>query len=719
MLLAIFDLTIPLKNPVLQFSLILFIILFAPILFNKIRIPYLIGLIIAGALIGPHGFNLMLRDSSIILYGTVGLLYIMFLAGIEIDYNDFRKNTTKSFLFGLFTFIIPMCVGYFIGMYVLKFQLYSTLLLSSMFATHTLLVFPIISKFGIARNRAVGVAVGGTIITDTLALLVLAIVADITKGNYTNEYWLRLGISIAIFASIIIYVFPIICRWFFKNYSDRIAQYIFVLAMVFLGAFLAQAAGVEAIIGAFLTGLTLNRLIPRTSALMNRIEFVGNALFIPIFLIGVGMLIDYKAFLKDFETIKVGVIMTIAATFSKLSVAWLAQKFFGYTKNERRLIFGLINAHVAATLAVVLIGYSIILNQDEINAALLVGKVIEPIRLLNDSVLNGTILMILVTCTHASFVAQRGARKIALEEGTLTNITEGKDEEKILLPISNQTNIQELINLSNCIKSKNNKHGVYALNIVNTDDPNSSDKKAVKLLDTATTIAAATDCNLQKLLRYDLTLSNGIANVVKEQRITDIVLNLVHHSLEDEFLGNTIDNLLKKSDATTIIYKSLQPLSTIKRNIVVVPENAENEAGFPFWINKIWNMAHNTNLKTIIYAPNQTMSTIKEIQKKQSIDAEFKEFQNFSDFLVLSREIKPDDMLSFVLSRKGTTSYNEDMMKVPSYLHQYFSSNNFILIFPFQSVVNDSSTNYKIVSMVDPIEKIDDIGKSIASLFKK
>ncbi|MFN3800952.1 cation:proton antiporter [Belliella pelovolcani] len=266
-----FDTSLPLTNPVLKFLLILIIILFAPIILNKIKISHLLGLIIAGAVIGPNGFNLMQRDSSIILSGTAGLLYIMFLAGLEIDLADFKKNSKKSIVFGLYTFIIPMLLGTLSGLYILNFSIYTSILLASMFASHTLIAYPLISKLGVAKNKAVNITVGGTMITDTLALLVLAVIVGMTTGEVNTEFWVKLSLSITVFALVVMLLFPMIGRWFFKRYDDNVSQYIFVLVMVFLGAVLAEIAGIEAIIGAFLAGLALNRLIPHTSPLMNRI----------------------------------------------------------------------------------------------------------------------------------------------------------------------------------------------------------------------------------------------------------------------------------------------------------------------------------------------------------------------------------------------------------------------------------------------------------------
>ncbi|HMQ07018.1 MAG TPA: cation:proton antiporter [Saprospiraceae bacterium] len=707
------DFSLPLTNPVLKFLLILVIILFAPILLNKIKIPHLLGLIIAGAVIGPNAFHIMDRDSSIILSGTAGLLYIMFLAGLEIDLAEFKKNSGKSIVFGLYTFLIPMGLGISTSYYLLGFPIYTSILLASMFASHTLIAYPIASKLGVIKNRAVNITVGGTMITDTLALLVLAVIVGITTGEVNNDFWIKLSVSILIFALVVMIGFPILARRFFKKYDDNVSQYIFVLVMVFLGAVLAEIAGIEAIIGAFLAGLALNRLIPHTSPLMNRIEFVGNAIFIPFFLIGVGMLIDYRAFFKDIETIKVAIAMSVIATVSKFSAAWLTQKTFGYTKDERSLIFGLSNAQAAATLAAVLVGYNIILGEN------IDGT---PIRLLSDSILNGTILMILVTCTIASFVTQRGAQNIALTEASEEDKEETSINERILIPINDILEAEELVNLSTTIKSKRNKSGLYALNIIdNSQTDNGSEKKARKLLDKAAVTAAATDSRIHELLRYDINLVNGITSVVKEHKITDIILGLnVEKGISDNFMGHLTEGILMKNNTTTLIYKPSQPLNTIKRHLVIVPAKAEKELGFPFWVIKMWNLARNTGVKLMFYCTPETIKILEDINKKHPINCEFNIFLNWEDFLILSREFGKDDNIIIVLSRKDYASYQSNMKKIPYYLNDYFKDSSYILIYPMQGGIRgDSQIDMKSAAILEPLEKLDEIGKTISKIFRK
>lgn len=705
------SLSLPIHDPVVKFLIILLVILIIPIFSEKIKIPNLLGMIVAGVLIGPYGFNLLERDSSIILSGTAGLLYIMFLAGLEIDMNDFKKNMGKSTTLGLYGFFIPMILGTLSGIYILKFEVLETsVLLASMFASHTLISYPIVSKLGIAKNTAVNITVGSTLITNILALLVLAIIVGMSSGEMNQDFWIRLILSFIAFTLIILFFFPIVARWFFKQFSDNVSQYIFVLFIVFLGSVLSLLAGIEAIIGAFMAGLALNRLIPRTSALMNRIDFVGNAIFIPFFLIGVGMLIDYRAF-SDPNTILVATVMSVIATLGKFLAAYITQKSFKFSKDERLLIFGLSNAQAAATLAAVLVGYNIILGTTETG---------EPIRLLNDSVLNGTIIMILVTCTIASFATQKSAQRISILEQPEEK--SGDNAERILIPVSNPNNLDELINLSTIIKSKANLHGLYALNIINTDNESAdAEKKAKKLLEQAKIAASATDINLKTLLRYDLNLINGVTNVIKEHNITDLIVGLHENSgISDTFLGKLTNGILSKSNITTYIYRSVQPISTIKRHLVIVPQNAEYEPGFSFWLSKIWNIAMNTGSKIIFFAAPTTLTILNDIHHKHPIEAQFEAFDDWDDFLILSREIYDNDNVIVLMSRKDQISYQNAMTRIPSYLNKYFSKQNSLLIYPIQShTVDHEKIDLTNPSLLEAVERIDVIGKTIAGIFRK
>lgn len=701
---------LPISDPVIKFMIILSIILFIPILSDRIRIPQLLGMIISGILIGPHGFNLLERDSSIILSGTAGLLYIMFLSGLEIDMNDFKKNAFKSTLLGLYGFVIPMILGTVVGFFVLNYSILSSVLLASMFASHTLITYPIVSKMGITKNIAVNLSVGSSLITNILALLVLAVVVGMTTGEVDNSFWIKLSLLFIAFTLIILFVFPVIARWFFKRFSDNVSQYIFVLTLVFLGAVLSKMAGIEAIIGAFMAGLALNRLVPRTSPLMNRINFVGNAIFIPFFLIGVGMLIDYRAF-KDVDTIIVAVVMSVIATVGKFLAAWITQKNFRFTRAQGLMIFGLTNSQAAATLAAVLIGYNIILGTNELG---------EPIRLLNDAVLNGTIIMILVTCTIASFVTQNSARQIAAEENS--DSVSKVQTERILLPLSNPANIDELVALSTIVKTKNNHDHLYALNIVNPENASADEeKKARKILELARVAASATDVNLKALLRYDINLVYGMVNVMHENTITDLLMGLhVRGGLSDTFLGNLTEGILERSNVTTFVYHPYQPIATLRRHLIIVPENAENEPGFSFWLAKIWNIGMNSGAKIVFFASEKTLELIRGIHSKHPIEADFKLFEAWDDLEEIAAITRSNDNLVFVMSRKNMPSHQRYMNHVPRFLNMHYQNSNFLLVYPVQTfLMHEEKIDLTESSLIETIENIDVIGKTIAGIFRK
>ncbi len=676
----------------MQFLILFVIVLLAPIIFNKIRIPSLIGLIIAGAVIGPYGVGLMLRDSNMIMLGNAGLLYIMFLAGIEIDVAEFRKNSAKSLVFGMLTFSIPMIIGTFAGLYLLNLTLISSILLASMFASHTLVAYPIISKLGAGKNRAVTVAVGGTMITDTLALLVLAIIVSMNEGQVTPAFWTQMTLSLILFSLVVVFLFPIVGRWFFKKFHDSTSQFIFVMTMIFLGGFLAELAGIEAIIGAFLAGLSMNRLIPHVSSLMNRIGFVGNAIFIPIFLISVGMLIDYQAFITGFETLKVAVVMTVVAILAKFLAAWATQKIYGYTKAERMLIFGLSNAQAAATLAAIMVGHRV--------------------GLLDDSILNGTIVMILVTCTVASFRAQKGAVEISLSEGMVKE-EEGNPDERILIPVANKDTLRDLIDLSLTIKSKANVDNVYALNIIKSTEATSETEKASeKLLEEAVMLGAGADTAIQPLQRYDMNVLNGILGVVKKYAITDIVMGLhVKQQISESFLGNLVEGVLNKCQSTLFVYKAIQPLGTIKRRLVIIPPNADREVGFSLWLSKIWNLGRNSGGKLSFYAANEILDTLRYVHKIHPIDAEFNEFSDWREFVKLAKEVGKNDGLVIVMSRQRKISYDPVMRNIPDYINKHFKDTNFMLLYPVQSTsVEDYHNDMTNASLITPVRNQDGFG---------
>ncbi|SDI71615.1 Kef-type K+ transport system, membrane component KefB [Chryseobacterium taeanense] len=703
-LLSLHNLSLPIEDPVLKFLLVLIIVLAAPLLLNKIKVPHLLGLIIAGAVIGPNGFNVLARDSSIVVTGTTGLLYIMFLAGLEIDMGDFKRNKWKSLGYGAYAFMFPFILGYLGSYYLLNFSVLTAVLFASLFSSQTLITYPLISKLGIAKNRAVNITVGGTMITDVATLLVLAVVVGMVQGDVGLSFWVKLSVSFLVFGLIVLMIFPLIGRWFFKKVNDKISQYIFVLVMIYFAAVLAELAGVEAIIGAFFAGLALNRLIPHTSSLMNRVEFVGNAIFIPFFLISVGMLIDFKVFFNSFETLKVASIMLTASIGGKYISSVVARKTFRFTKDEGKLIFGLSSASAAATLATVMVGYNIIISETETG---------EPVRLLNEHVLNGSILLILISCTISSFVSLSSAQKIAEQDNEDTVSGKNHEEENILLALNYEETVERMVNLGIMIKAQSNTEDLFALNVINEDKNESSVKNAEKLLHQATDTAAAADVKMQALKRYDNDVVNGINNVIKEQNITDLII-----ALEDDkgfspaFVYNLYNGYLQNDDVNVLVYHAAQPLSTIRTYAVMIPENAHKEAGFFHALLRVWNMARNSGATIIFYAAENILDVLQRIIKKANIEAEFIIMKTWKDGEETASKLKDDEALILFMAKRGMQSYIPRMRMIPELLNKSLADKNYLLIFPY-SEYNENSSEKRSVGNHDDFMEIGNIIKKI------
>jgi Kef-type K+ transport system membrane component KefB len=668
------DFNLPITDPTWIFLLVLLIILFAPMVLGRLRIPHIIGMILAGVMIGEHGFNILARDSSFELFGKVGLYYIMFLAGLEMNMGDFKKNRGKAAVLGLLAFVIPMALGFITNMTVLKYGFITSVLLASMYASHTLVAYPIVIRYGVSRHRSVSIAVGGTAVTDTLTLLVLAVIGGLFKGESSEMFWLWLVVKVIFLGFLIIFFFPRIGRWFFRKYDDNVMQFIFVLAMVFLGAGLMEFVGMEGILGAFLAGLVLNRLIPHVSPLMNHLEFVGNALFIPYFLIGVGMLIDIKILFGHGDALKVAVVMITVALISKWIASWLTQKIYRMKAIERELMFGLSNAQAAATLAAVLVGYNIILPGGE--------------RLLNEDVLNGTIVLILFTCIISSFATERAARKLAMDEAQLDAEDKKNIPEKILIPVANPDTIEELINLSLVIRDSKQRNNLMALNVINDNSSSEHlEARGKRNLERAAMIAASADVSLTQVSRYDLNIASGIIHTAKEYEVTDVIIGLHRKvNIVDSFFGNLADSLLKGLHREVMIAKFLMPVNTLRRIIIAVPPKAEYEAGFQKWVGHFCRMASILGCRAHFFANGQTLGYLQQLVKSKYglTMTDFSQLDDWGDLLLLTGQVNFDHLLVIISARRGSISYDTAFEKLPAQLGKYFSNNSLIILYPDQ-----------------------------------
>lgn len=678
------------SNPVAIFLIVLVIILMAPVLLNRLKIPHIIGMIVAGVIVGPYGFNVLADDSSFKIFGQVGLLYLMFLAGIEIDMFHLRLNLKRGLVFGLLTFMVPMVMGAVASVYLLGIDWLTSVLLASMYASHTLIAYPVVARFGIARSPAVLISIVGTIIAVIGALLVLAGAVNIHRiGSFEASGTLILLGKLVLYCIAVLYLYPRATRWFFKTYGDPVTQYVFILAMVFLSALAAKTIGLESVLGSFFAGLVLNRYIPVSSPLMSRIEFVGNALFIPYFLIGVGMMINIKV-IANTETLWVTAIMLAIALSSKWIAAWTAQKIYGMTGDDRRMMFGLTTAHTAVALAVVTIGYNMVLP--------------DGTRMMDETILNGTVLVILVTCAIAPIVTTRAASRIKIrmvEEGTEETQTNRKGL-RTLIPISNPITARSLVELALLMRpQRRSPHdSLYAVHVRND---NSAGSKAIgrNSLDLARQAASAANYEMETIDRYDLNTVTGVVNTIEERDINEVFIGMHRKAtVIDSFLGAKIEQLLKLTNRMVVISRCYIPVNTVTRIVVHVPPKAQFETGFTHWLHSLGNLARELGCRIIFCCPADTECFIRAILRRDkfAIRSEYRTVADGDDFVLIANHILDDDLFVAIGARSTSVSYSADMAEMPGFLQKHFSRNNIVVIYPEQF-----GTEPAMESFVDPL----------------
>lgn len=663
-------LSFPLAQPVAIFFLVLLIILATPLIFNRLKIPYIVGLILAGMVVGPYGFNLLEHDASFKIFGEVGILYLMFLAGVEIDMFHLRKNYRQGIFFGLLSFSIPMLAGIFASHWLLKTNWLTSTLIASMYASHTLISYPIVARFGLSKSRAAVIAVCGTIVSVLLALVVLAEVVDIhDNGAFSLARAIWLPVKLIVYTVVLGFVTPRLTRFFFKRFTDSVALFIYVLSTVFLFSLIAELIGIAAILGAFYAGLVLNRHIPSRSPLMNRIEFVGNAIFIPYFLIGVGMTINIGVIFRGWDVAWVAFNMISVALLAKGLAAWTAGKVLRLAPVESRLVFGLSAGKAAATIAATMIGYQ--------NG------------MLSEDVMNGAVLMIFVCCLAASVTTQRSALRMRMdltEEELLTGEREKVKMARQLVAVSNPVTAEGITKMAVMMRNEKNRQPVNLLFVRNSDDKTVIDMGRAALR-AASETAIAMDLEVKEVERFDLNVMSGMVGVMKELDCTDIFIGLHRKSnVVDSFFGKMTEQLLRATNKMVIMNRCFIPPDTIRKIMVVVPAKAEYETGFRLWLTRIGNLATQLGCHLDFVAYEETIPYIRTLISDSgfAFRHECHVMTSWNDFIVFSSRVTEEDLLIFVSARRASISFSADLEAMPDYLSRYFSTYNLMVIYPDQ-----------------------------------
>ncbi len=664
------NIDIPLTEPVIIIALMLVLLLIGPVFFERIRIPSIAGLLLSGALIGPHGFNLVSPDLEFSLLGTMGLLYLLFLAGLEIDLIDFIENKIKSIFIGLASFVIPFLLGFFVSRHLLSYSIPASWLIGAMLSTHTLVSYPILGKLGIVNKSIVTVTVGATIIADILALLSMELITDFASRGFQLDNLLMFLLNFSILFVIIFLIVPRISRIFLNKYEgDLGVQYIFVLVILFISAVIALLLDIEPIIGAFFSGLVLNRQIINSSPLYKRIEFVGNNLFIPFFLISIGILANFRVYIDEPRQIGVLIVLIVLAFLSKYLAAWIGKMIFRISKAETNLLFGLSLSRAASAIAIILIAF----NMD----------------LVSEAVLNNTVILILVTSIASSYVTQKAGKEIQLKENNTISPDKGM-KQKILVPVANPANMENLLEFAVLIKKDDEGIPIYPLTVFSQKKKvrariNETQEEILNIIE-----SLHTDVKFETGSRIDDNVTNGIVRAAEEIVATAIVMGWNRHSTPFHILfGDVLGNLLKKTGRMLLVVKTPSDFRQVNRIHLMCTENAEFEEGFALWLDTIIYFTKKMVLKITVYSESE--STKNAILRYAEQKNNLKYFQvsktaieNTDKQAIPAVKESASDLLVFVNSRKKSFSYSRRFESFMNRSIAKHTKNNIIITYPEQ-----------------------------------
>ena len=666
----------PITDPTLIFFVVLLIILLAPIVMGKLRIPHIVGMVLAGVLVGKYGLNILARDFSFELFGKVGLYYIMFLAALEMDTEGMKKSKVRLLSYGLLTFILPFLLSYGAGVVLLGYSQKASLLLGCIMASNTLIAYPIVARYGLQQKPSVTLSVGSSMLSLLFSLVFLAgLVASF--GTHDGVlFWLWFAVKFAAYCVGMLMFIPRLARWFLRRYSDAVMQFIFVLSLLFMSAALSQAVGIEGVFGAFFAGLILGRYIPHVSPLMNRLEFIGNALFIPYFLIGVGMLINVGLLFQGGRILWVVFCIVFFGTLGKALAAYATCFGCRLPWSSGHMMFGLTSAHAAGAIAMVMVGMRLV--QDD--GTFLVG----------DEMLNGVVIMILCSCIISSMLTDWSSRKIILRDKQLPGAEDDRkaDDEKILVPVRYPEYADNLVSLSMLMRNSKLNRGLVCLNVVYDDkDMRYNQEQGRRLLEHCLKVAAAADVRMQTQVRIAVNIANGIKHAFNEFQCSEIILGMhMHPEVSQKFWGEFHQSLFNGLSRQIIMARIRQPLNTIRRIQVAVPSRAEFEPGFYRWLERFARLAGNLDCRIEFHGREETLQLIAEYVKNRhhKVRATYVEMKHWNELPQLASAIADDHLFVVITARKGTVSYKTALERLPEELTRFFSGTNLIIVFPDQ-----------------------------------
>lgn len=669
---------LPFRDPVAVFALLAVLLLVVPLLARKLRIPAMVGLILAGAAVGPRGTGLLESSAGLDLLARAGLLYIMFVAGLEIDLQQFRKQRGQAVFYGLLIFGFAMVGGAVISNFIFcpapDHGLLFALLMGALMASQTLLTYPVVSRLGLAKHAVVAVTAGATVLTDVLALVVLAVVAHLKGGEIRPEYWLRLGVGLCLFAVIVVHLLPRLGRWFYRNHAGSdTTDYLFLFASLLFAALMAKGAGLEPIVGAFLAGLALNPLVPEQSRLMNRVQFIGSALFIPVFLISVGMLMDVRVFITGWRGWGTIGLMLAVAVGAKFLASWIAGRMGGRSRDQWLLMFGMVVNKAGVTLATAAIGFQI--------------------GLFDQNVFNGAIVLLLATCLLGPWITESCGRRVALQLAADAVQKGAAPPQRILVPLANPATAGVLMDIAFLVRDRKSGQPLFPISVV-LDGPDAQADIAhmEKTLSQAVVHALAADVPVQPETRVDADVAAGLARAARELRANTMIIGWNGGAaLPRVVFGRVLDRVLAQTAGLVLVCKIGQPVNTFQRLVLVVPPLTPRLSGFEDAVQAAGNLAAQAGAGLLVAAAGRDLA---EVMPAVSFSArgrgraapERLELDSWSGlWRTLETAIRENDLVLLLSCRSGSLAWQPGLDRLPRRFIRQFPQTSLIVAYPAES----------------------------------
>ncbi len=661
--------SVPVEDPVLVFTFALATFLIAPLVIKRFGFPGIVGIVLVGAGIGPGGLGIVDHVGAIVLLGEVGLIYLLFTVGLELDLGGFKRAPESAALFGGISFGLPFLIGAVGGHVLVGLDPFGAILLAAVFASHTLLAYPVVNRLGIGKNDAVTDVFGGILFTDTAALIVLALVLGADAGQFGLGLVIGIAASLVALFGIVWLVVPRIGRWFFRSVSEEsYFEFLFVMTVFFLAASFAEILDLAGILGAFIAGIALNRLIPEGGVLHNRIEFAGNAFFIPFFLLHVGMLVEFGVILDGFDTIAVAAFIIGTMLVTKGIAAWLVGAIQGYTPAERSVMFGLSTGQAAAALAITLLGYEA--------------------GLFDAAVLNAVVLMLLVTAILSPWLTERGATQV-VSETEVGDPPGSAFDPRILLPLSHGADLQRrLLELAMLLKGGPADEPIHVLTVVQPEagaETSELVERSRVELEGLQAVGSAGEVPVQIESRVNHNIASGIAQGAIEEGVNLVIMGWdARQSLRHRMFGSIIDNVLRQLTIPVMIARLGHQLNTTDRIFLVIPRGLPHHEGFFESLFLLKQLADRLGTEVTVISVGNSSQSLERVfgMVEPEVEATFEVHNDWDrtiDFL--DSAVRSEDLVAVIGAERGSIGWHERLEELPRLLAE-LPPHSFIIVYP-------------------------------------